>query len=91
MATFLPRSTRAHPVSELPGIPVYINNINSPGPFHLSALTISKASFLAYGVACKIDDKGKEVIIEEPSFKFIEAKVEFWSECIQPVFYLYSS
>jgi hypothetical protein len=48
-------------------------------------LTISKASFLAYGVSCKIDDKGKEIITEEPSFKFVEAKVDFWSECIKPV------
>ena len=88
MAAFLPRPTRARPVLELPGIPVYINNINSPGPFHLSDLTISKASFLAYGVACKIDDRGKEIIIKEPSFKFVEAKVEFWSEGINPVFSL---
>ena len=88
MAAFLPRSTRARPVLELPGIPVYINNINSPDPFHLSDLTISKASVLAYGVACKIDDRGKEIIIKEPSFKFVEAKVEFWSEGINPVFSL---
>ena len=67
MAAFLPRSTRARPAVELPGIPAHVNNINSPGPFYLSDLTISKASFLAYGVACKIYDKGKEIIIEEPS------------------------
>jgi hypothetical protein len=36
-------------------------------------------------VACKIDHKCKEIIIEEFSFKFVKEEVEFWSECIKPV------
>jgi hypothetical protein len=80
MAAFLPRSTRARPVLEFPvGIPVYTNNIKSPGPFHVTDFTINKASFLVYGLACKIDRTAKVIIIDEPSFKLKEAKVEFWS------------
>jgi hypothetical protein len=42
MITPVPRSTRARPALEVPnnGVPVYLNNVNSPGIFHSSNLSM---------------------------------------------------
>lgn len=86
-AVVLPRSTRNRPLLEFPGkgIPVYINNINSPGALHQSDFIIQSASFLAHGVTCKVDHNAKEVCIDELNLKVRDACVEFWSRGTKPV------
>ena len=53
MITPVPRSTRARPVLELPkhGVPVYLNNVNSPGLLHSSEFIIQSPSFVALAIS----------------------------------------
>jgi hypothetical protein len=52
----IPRGTRSRPILSVglkgKGIPIYINNIMSPGPFHVSTFLLQQESYRANAISC---------------------------------------
>ena len=94
MTTPIPRSTRARPVLELPknGVPVYLNNVNSPGLFHSSDFIIQSPSFTAHAISCKLSHCTQTIAMKDLCLTFKEVCVQFWNmenRSSKPIFTLY--
>ncbi len=81
MITPVPRSTRARPVLELPkhGVPVYLNNVNSPGLLHSSEFIIQSPSFVALAISWKVAHHSQMIFIQDLPLIFKEVCVQFWN------------
>jgi hypothetical protein len=81
MTSLVPRSTRARPVLELHqhGVPVYLNNINSPGLFHSSDFIVQSPSFVAHAISCKVAHRSSMIFIQDLSMTFKEVCMQFWN------------
>jgi hypothetical protein len=94
MITPIPRSTRARPILELSkqGVPIYLNNVNSPGLFHSSDFIIQSSSFIAHAISCKVDHRSQTITIKDLCSTFKEVCVQFWNTAnpsSKPIFTFY--
>jgi hypothetical protein len=84
--SIIPRGTRSCPILHVTsngkeGIPVFTNNINSPGFFHVSTFMLQQEAFQANAVTCTMSHPRK--LLKNYSncgFNISSAYVSFWSE-----------
>ena len=81
----IPRATRSRPILHIikhgDGIPVFINNINSPGLFHVSTFTLQQESFRANAVTCAMSYPEKFLKNYLNSCcDIVSTVVSFWSD-----------
>ncbi len=81
----IPRATRARPITHImpygEGIPVFTNNINSPGLFHSSTFILQEEAFKANAITCTMCRPEKLLTNYcECGFDMCCTHVSFWSE-----------
>jgi hypothetical protein len=84
--SMIPRGTRSRPILHVTsngkeGIPVFTNNINSPGFFHVTTFVLQQEAFRANAVTCTMSHPRKLVKNYcNCGFNISSAYVSFWSE-----------
>ena len=81
----IPRGTRSRPIlhitSDGKGIPVFTNNISSPGLFHVTTFTLQQEAFRASAVTCMMSYPSKMLKnYSNCGFDISSTHVSFWSE-----------
>jgi hypothetical protein len=83
--TTIPCATRSRPIYHVmpykEGIPVFTNNINSPGLFHVSTFMLQQEAFRASAVTCMMSHPKKILTnYSNCGFDLCCSYVSFWSE-----------